>query len=592
MGHGPRRGVAPDALVQHIPMMLARHYTLLPALALVGCTCGADSSRVETPHATTAPFDRAEPPAAEGSLGISLTTDRDGVIASWIEPSGEGNYRVRLASFDAAAARWSAASTVVEGSDLLASSVELPSTVRSVNGALFVSFLRRGTDAEASSVHLATSGDGTTWRLLGPVHDDATDTEHGHVSLVLEDAGVRAVWLDGRGWVESGPMAIRTALFDESGHRVSDDILDDRVCDCCQTAAAATTSGPLVVYRDRTDDERRDLALVRWAGDRWTRPTELANDGWTIRGCPVNGPQVAAEGERVVVAWYTEGTGAPRVRVAFSVDAGASFGPPIELDSESPLGRVDVEWMSDGTALVAWLGAGDDGHARALVRRVGIDRRVGPSHEVAALGGTGGFGAARLARLGNDAMLAWSEPGPPRRVRALIVRAEHIAPLRGPSLESTPPPSPGAVGSVPADFTLPALVGGETSLRSYRGRPLVLAFFASWCAPCVEEFPVLAAAAREHGDAIAVVGVSIDEADATDVAALVREHDIPYSVILDPGGTIAGGGFGVPPLPATFVLDGDGRVVFAQRGGDAAFEDRLREALTAVLHGSEHAHSH
>ena len=234
-------------------------------------------------------------------MGISLTSDGGSILASWLEPIGAEAHRVRFAALDIASGRWGEASTVAEGEDVLASAVALPTTMRGASGTLFTTFLRRGAGDEASFVHIAASSNGVTWRSLGPVHDDATDTEHGHVSLLAEGDGVRVVWLDGRAAVESGPTAIRTALFDSDGRRMGGDVLDERVCDCCQTAATTTTDGPLIVYRDRTDDERRDLAHVRRAGDRWTRPTELANDGWTIRGCPVNGPQVAAEGERVVV---------------------------------------------------------------------------------------------------------------------------------------------------------------------------------------------------------------------------------------------------------------------------------------------------
>ncbi len=538
----------------------------------------------------------SDPPSGEGSLGISLTSDAGTVLATWIEPAGDDTHRVRLASFDVAGGRWGAANTVVEGRDLLASSVELPTVVRSANGRSFVSFLRRGRGDEASSVHLATSSDGATWQLLGPVHDDATDTEHGHVSLLAEGGGARVVWLDGRAWVDSGPMAIRTALFDDAGRRVTDDILDERVCDCCQTAAAETSEGPLVVYRDRTEAERRDLAFVRRAGDRWTEPADLSSDGWTVRGCPVNGPQVAADGQHVVVAWYTEATGAPRLRVAFSADTGARFEPPIELDGGRPLGRVDVEWMSDGTVAVAWIGAQDDGDARVLIRRVGADRRVGTVREVASLGGPSAFGAARLARAGDDVMVAWTELGPPRRVRAAIVRAAEIAPVGGLPVASGAQPLPGAVGSVPDDFTLPALAGGEASLRSFRGRPLVLSFFASWCAPCVEEIPILSATAREHGDTITVVGVSVDEAGSEAIARFAREHDLTYPVLLDPAGARTGSGWGVPPIPATFVLDREGRVALVHRGGGAPLEEGLRSALDAALgtvaHDHDHMHGH
>ena len=331
-----------------------------PAVLVLLVCCGCGSDPVATAGAPSgsssdsAPFAPVDPPAGDGALGINLTSAGVAVLASWVEPAGDDK-RVRFAVFDVASHRWGAASTVVEGRDVLANSVELPTATRSAGGAYFVTFLRRGDGPEASSVHLATSIDGASWRLLGPVHDDGTDTEHAHASVLAEGAGVRLAWLDGRARLDGGAMALRSALFDDTGARVTDDILDERVCDCCQTAAALTAAGPIVVYRDRTADERRDLAIVRHVDGRWSTPVDVAVDGWTIRGCPVNGPQVAAVGQRVVVGWYTEG-GASRVRVAFSDDAGAHFDPAIDLDGPRPLGRVDVEWLDDGTALVAWLG--------------------------------------------------------------------------------------------------------------------------------------------------------------------------------------------------------------------------------------------
>ena len=123
-------------------------------------------------------------------------------------------------------------------------------------------------------------------------------------------------------------MSIRTALIGPDGTIGAAAVLDERVCDCCQTAGAATPEGTFVAYRDRSDAEMRDLASVRRVGEIWTPPAAVHNDSWTIRGCPMNGPQVAASGRRVALAWYTEGDGA-RVRVAFSEDAGAHFGAPV-----------------------------------------------------------------------------------------------------------------------------------------------------------------------------------------------------------------------------------------------------------------------
>ena len=54
----------------------------------------------------------------------------------------------------------------------------------------------------------------------------------------------------------------------------------------------------VVVYRDRSEKEVRDMSVVRFAGGRWSAPRTLAADGWEINGCPVNGPAVAADGAR------------------------------------------------------------------------------------------------------------------------------------------------------------------------------------------------------------------------------------------------------------------------------------------------------
>ncbi|MBN8616354.1 MAG: redoxin family protein [Deltaproteobacteria bacterium] len=574
--------------------MLAARICSVLALSLVGCTCHSEAAAplAQPVGEATTPRSSVDPPATDGSIAISLTSSGASVLASWVEPSGTGAQRIRFATFDAASATWSGAVTVAEGPDVLANSVELPTTARTEDGTLFLAFLRSGTAEEASSVHLATSRDGVGWRLLGPVHDDGTDTEHAHVSLLAEERGVRLVWLDGRTTVESGPTAVRTALFGADGVRVAEDVLDDRVCDCCQTAAALTADGAVVVYRDRSADERRDLAIVRRTGGTWSEPTDLSADGWNIRGCPVNGPQVAADGRRVVAAWYTEGGGAPRIRVAFSVDAGRQFAAPIDLDDARPLGRVDVEWTDDGSALVAWLGRRDDGEAHVLVRRVGRDRRVGDPSEIAALGAPAAFGAPRLARLGADLMVAWSDPGPPRRVRATVLRAAEIPPLAGEPLAAGTPSATDTLGPVPPDVSLTTLSGEARSIGSFRGRPLVLSFFATWCVPCREEIPVLSRVADRHGDSIAVVGVSIDETPPESVAQFTRQHGITYPVLHDPAGASLGGAVGVPPIPATVVLDAEGRVVFAARGGSASLEEDLHRALEELLATEPHTHTH
>ena len=95
-------------------------------------------------------------------------------------------------------------------------------------------------------------------------HTDGINAEHGFVSLLPTPEGKTfAVWLDGRHTKkeEINAMTLRSAEIDKDGKLSNEVELDGRVCDCCQTGATWTKKGPIVVYRDRSEDEIRDIAI-------------------------------------------------------------------------------------------------------------------------------------------------------------------------------------------------------------------------------------------------------------------------------------------------------------------------------------------
>lgn len=116
------------------------------------------------------------------------------------------------------------------------------------------------------------------------------------------------------------------------------------------------------------------------------------------------------------------------------------------------------------------------------------------------------------------------------------------------------------VGQPPPPFRLLDIDGREVSLDAYRGRPVIVNFWASWCEPCRREAPLLSrAAADQGGDGVAVLGVVFeDEADA--VRQFLATYDVGYPALMDPGGRTALD-FGVYGLPETFFVDRTGRVV-------------------------------
>ncbi len=206
-------------------------------------------------------------------------------------------------------------------------------------------------------------------------------------------------------------MTLRTARVGPSGQLSGEELLDDRVCDCCGTASAVTDDGAVVVYRNRSEDEIRDIYIVRQTPEGWSKPSVVHADDWHITGCPVNGPAVIARGRTVVVAWFTMGPNeSARVQVAISRDAGQSFDTPRVLDRDVALGRVDLAWFRDGFVL-SWL-AQDEGGALRLAEFDG-DGTLRERHEIGALDGGRSSGFPRLLSLDHNRLLqAWTEADP------------------------------------------------------------------------------------------------------------------------------------------------------------------------------------
>jgi hypothetical protein len=169
-----------------------------------------------------------------------------------------------------------------------------------------------------------------------------------------------------------------------------------------------TADGPVVAYRDRSDGELRDIAVVRLRDGRWSEPRTVHADGWEISGCPVNGPSIAASGRRLAVAWFTAANDVPRVKLAFSDDAGASFSEPVVVvDDGAPLGRVETLLLDDGSALVCWMESTPEGGAIRL-RRVRAGGQRDAAITIASSGTARSNGFPQLARAGELLIIAWT----------------------------------------------------------------------------------------------------------------------------------------------------------------------------------------
>jgi hypothetical protein len=384
---------------------------------------------------------RVDPPAAMGAMAPRLA-GVDGAAAwlTWLEPAadataekgkaGKRAWRLRFSRFDGES--WSQPRTIAQREDFFANWADVPSLMPAADGSLIAHWLQKsGDSAYAYDIVLARSADaGETWKTLGKLHDDNTPTEHGFVSLMRDGEGVRAFWLDGREMKSDGHgaddhghgggnMTLRTAII--MGETIGrGEMVDVRVCECCNTAAAAPASGPLIVYRDRSEQDTRDIAIVRRANGKWIDPKIVHADDWQISACPVNGPAIAAHGDRVAVAWFTAAGQHPRVRLSFSQDSGATFAAPIDLDDQEPLGRVALAMDESGTAIVCWLAAGQ-AHAALRVLRVQPNGTQDKPLTIAHTSAARASGFPSIALTNKRLLVVWTDAAGPSRLAAALV---------------------------------------------------------------------------------------------------------------------------------------------------------------------------
>jgi hypothetical protein len=369
-------------------------------------------------------------PGAPGSAQPRLVAGVDGApVLSWLEPAGDAT-ALRYASFETGA--FGAPHEVTRGDDLMVNWADLPS-VQPITAAVWAAhWLKFAPDsAGAYNVATAVSNDGgNSWSAPVQLNDDDAMAEHGFAELFAWNGGIAAFWLDGRElaeWSFDEPdkllgTSLRIAQLDYSGAVVAREIVDELVCDCCQPHRAMTSSGPVVAYRDRTPEEIRDIVVRRYADGRWQDAVAAGADGWHIEGCPVNGPRIAAAGERVAVAWFTAPDGAARVRFAWSTDGAASFAPALELDGAGSFGQVGLLLDADGTAIVTWWRAATGGGTDLVLRTVLANGALSEPRVVAHSATAQPVDVPQIVRVGDDVLVAWTSLDDDATVHVLLVQ--------------------------------------------------------------------------------------------------------------------------------------------------------------------------
>lgn len=410
--------------------MNTRVVVLVLAIASGLAACGRESPAPATQVVATG-LQAWSLPAPPGSMAPDLATGPGGRMAlSWLNAEPGRRTLLQYAEFSAQD-RWEGPLTIAVGNSFMVNAADTPHIAFADDRALWVQYLQRMPEG-GYGLRLSTSrSGGMNWSGPVAVNDDTIAAEHGFGALWPAGGDrIGIAWLDGRDaggggedrdqaggrhdghddHAHAGATALRTASFGPDLQRVGETVVDARTCDCCSTAVARAGKGIVIAYRDRSDAEIRDIATVAFDGKQWSAPRPVYADGWRMTGCPVNGPSLAADGDALVLGWFTAANDEPRVQLARSTDGGAHFGEPLVLERGKQVdGRVAVA-LDGNNAWALWLRSEFGGSSLWLARLAPDLSKERERVKVATLKAHGiAAGYSKLALRDGVAYIVWTD---------------------------------------------------------------------------------------------------------------------------------------------------------------------------------------
>ena len=276
-----------------------------------------------------------------------LFSDGKDLYLSWISSKND-LFSLKYSKFTGN--KWSEPILIIEDTDWFVNWADFPEIrINQNDPSNWLGYYLKKSNSETFSydiVFIQSFDGGKNWSEGKKLHQDSTFSEHGFVSLFDSGNDFGAVWLDGRFSKNEdqsyNAMSLRAGKINQEGQVTEDLLLDAKTCDCCQTSAINTGSDVLVLYRDRTEEEIRDINIIRYHEGKWGSPEKFSHDNWKIDGCPVNGPAITAHGDLLAASWFTSAGDTSKVKLKISKNGGKEFSKEIRIDNGNPIGRIDA----------------------------------------------------------------------------------------------------------------------------------------------------------------------------------------------------------------------------------------------------------
>ena len=317
----------------------------------------------------------------------NLVSSNGNLSLSWISSKEKNKPILHISHYKNG--EWMKPQTIAKGSDWFVNWADFPA--HAINEDLIItSYLKKSASGTYTYDVVLSLQDLSGKKIKDDflLNTDGVKAEHGFVSIIPStNKGFFITWLDGRNTIEKKmngdhkPMTIRFAEI--------------------------TNNGPVVVYRDRSEKEVRDIYIVRNINGVWTTPFSIHNDGWIINGCPVNGPKVVANSSNLAVAWFTVVNTNPIVNISFSTSNGDSFGTPLKLNDHDAIGRVDVAFLNKKEVIVSYMEFDEIG-TYLKIKKVSIDGVVSKPILITKIDGGRNTGVPQLEIINNEIFIVWT----------------------------------------------------------------------------------------------------------------------------------------------------------------------------------------
>jgi hypothetical protein len=361
-------------------------------------------------------------PAPPGSFSPGLTTLPDAsIVLSWLQPQSDNIASLQFAVWRDGS--WCSPRTIAAREPFSRHPSTAPGVLGLTDARLIAYWSQKppGSPKGGNEVDVYFAGSidgGAHWTPPTPVNPVGTDQENSYPSAAtLDDNHAILVWLDGRMWEKQKRDMLMQARVQPDGTLSDSSVLDPDVCTCCPTSITSLGFGLVAAYRGHTPADIRDVRTVRFAAGEWSQPRVVRADNWKIAGCPVNGPSLDAEGQRLGLIWFTAAAERPAVRLAFSENGGADFRQPVRIDRGQAIGRAQVVLARDGSAFALWIENASE-QAQLLARIVRSDGTMSAPVQVARADGVSYPHATRAM---DGLMVAWVEEQRQPRVHVSLL---------------------------------------------------------------------------------------------------------------------------------------------------------------------------